>query len=164
MRSGTSADGATAIRLAVPADAPAIARVLAESFAEFKAAITPGALAAATPSADQIEPRFREGPIWVATLRGAIVGTVEGVPRGEALYLRSLAVLPAARGQRLGEALVRQAEEYAVAHGLRRLILGTAAALTGAMRLYEQMGFVRSDDGPHDLFGTPLSAMIKLLD
>lgn len=170
------------IRLAVPGDAPAIARVLAESFAEFQGAYTSGAFAATTPGAEQIEPRFREGPLWVATptpaptpfgvgvhggagvWRGALVGTVSAVPRGEALYIRSLAVLPAARGQRLGEALIRQAEAYAVAHGLRRLFLGTTPVLTGAIRLYERLGFVRSDAGPRDLLGTPLFMMIKELD
>ena len=161
--SATSAPDST-IRLAVPGDALAIARVLAESFAEFQGAYTPGAFAATTPGAEQIEPRFREGPIWVALWPGAMVGTVSVVPKGEALYLRSLAVLPRARGQRLGEALVRQAEAYAMAHGLRRLFLRTTPVLTGAIRLYQHLGFVLSDDGPENLFGTPLFMMIKELD
>jgi hypothetical protein len=41
-----------AIRLAVPADAPAIARVLAEAFAAFQPLYTPQAYAATTPGAE----------------------------------------------------------------------------------------------------------------
>jgi len=152
-----------AIRLAVPGDSPAIARVLAEAFAAFRPLYTPQAYAATTPGADQIVPRFAEGALWVAELDGAIVGTVSVVPRGQALYLRSLAVLPAARGRRLGQALVRQAEAYAAAHGLRRVFLSTTPMLTNAIRLYERLGFVRSGDGPLDLYGTPLFTMLKEL-
>jgi len=151
------------IRLAVPGDSPAIARVLAETFAAFRPLYTPEAFAATTPGAEQIAPRFAEGPLWVAELDGAIVGTVSVVPRGQALYLRSLAVLPAARGRRLGQALVRQAEAYAAAHGLRRVFLSTTPVLTDAIRLYERLGFVRSGDGPFDLYGTPLFTMVKEL-
>lgn len=68
------------------------------------------------------------------SLRVHVVGTVSVVPQGEALYLRSLAVLPRARGRRLGEALVRPAEEYARANGLQRLLLSTTPVLTGAIR------------------------------
>ena len=151
------------IRLATAGDAPAIARVLAEAFAAFKPAYTPEAYAATTPGAEQIVPRLGEGAVWVAEVDGAILGTVSVTPRGDGLYLRSLAVLPAARGRRLGEALVRQAEAYAMARGLRRVFLSTTPVLTEAIRLYERLGFVRSDDGPHDLYGTPLFTMIKEL-
>ncbi len=147
----------------MPSDAPAIAQVLAEAFAEFRPAYTPGGFAATTPGAQEIKLRFGEGPMWVAVREGIIVGTVSAVPKGEALYLRSLAVRPDARGQRLGEALVEQAEEYGVTQGLRCLFLSTTPFLTGAIRLYERVGFVRSEEGPGDLFGTPLFTMRKAL-
>ena len=96
------------IRLALPADASSIAQVLADSFAVYQPVYTPKAFAATTPGRDQIEQRLQEGPVWVAVRQGAVVGTVSVVPRGNALYLRSLAVHPAAQGQRLAEMLVRQ--------------------------------------------------------
>jgi len=93
------------IRLALPADAPAIAQVLAEAFAVFQPLYTPGAFAATTPSAEVIAERFGDGPLWVAEAQGAVVGTASAVVRGDGMYVRSVAVLPAARGQRLGQAL-----------------------------------------------------------
>src|SRR5258707_15872451 len=99
------------VRLALPADAPAIARVLAESFAAYEPMYTPGAFAATTPSASVIEQRFGEGLIWVAERQGAIVGTASAVPKGTELYVRSVAVVPAARGRGGGRAVVRQGGE-----------------------------------------------------
>jgi GNAT superfamily N-acetyltransferase len=104
-----------------------------------------------------------EGPVWVAVRDGAVVGTVSVVPRGESLYLRGMAVLPAARGRGLGEALLSRVEEFAAAHGYERLWLSTTPFLSRAIRLYERAGFRRSDDGPHELFGTPLFTMEKAL-
>jgi putative acetyltransferase len=159
----TTPDANDPIRLAVPADAVDIASVLYESFAEYKPAYAPEAFAATTPGAGIIEQRFREGPIWVALRQGAIVGTVSAVPMDRALYVRSMAVLPAARGQGIAELLLRQLEGYALARNFQRLFLSTTPFLTGAIRLYERMGFQRSDEGPHDLFGTPLFTMVKEL-
>jgi putative acetyltransferase len=157
----TPPDANDPIRLAVPADAAAIASVLYESFAEYKPAYTPAAFAATTPSAGAIEQRFQEGPIWVALRQGAVVGTVSAGPKDRALYVRSLAVLPSARGQGVAELLLRQLEAYALAGRFQRLFLSTTPFLTGAIRLYERMGFQRSGEGPHDLFGTALFTMIK---
>jgi hypothetical protein len=43
------------------------------------------------------------------------------------------------------------------------MALGTTPFLSRAIRLYENLGFKRSDDGPLDLYGTPLFSMIKSL-
>src|SRR5947199_276034 len=93
------------VRAATPSDAASIASVLYHSFVEHKAAYTDEAFAATTPTADQIESRMSEGPVWVALREGAIVGTVSAVPKGQALYVRSMGVLPSARGQGIGELL-----------------------------------------------------------
>jgi ribosomal protein S18 acetylase RimI-like enzyme len=42
---------------------------------------------------------------------------------------------------RLGTALLRQARDWAAAHGLHRLALTVMAHNTRAIRLYERMGF-----------------------
>lgn len=150
------------IRTAAPADAASIAAVLHESFVEYKASYTDEAFAATTPAAGQIQSRMTEGPVWVAVLDGVNVGTVSVVPEGESLYIRGMAVLPSARGHRVGEALLRQVEDFASAHGHRRLYLSTTPFLSRAIRLYERAGFRRTDEGPHDLRGTPLFTMEKL--
>ena len=149
------------IRRAAPADAEAIAAVLREAFAGYRASYTAEGFAATTPAAGQIRSRLDEGPVWVAVRGDSIVGTVSVVPRGESLYVRGMAVLTAARGQRLGEALLRQVEEFAAAQGHGRLYLSTTPFLSRAIRLYERAGFQRNDEGPHDLYGTPLFTMEK---
>ncbi|MBV8858771.1 MAG: GNAT family N-acetyltransferase [Acidobacteria bacterium] len=149
------------IREAAPDDASAIEAVLREAFVEYRASYTAAAFAATTPAAEQIRSRMDEGPVWVAVLGGVIVGTVSVVARGESLYVRGMAVLPAARGRRLGEALLSQVEELASAHEHRRLWLSTTPFLSRAIQLYERAGFRRSDEGPHELFGTPLFTMEK---
>jgi GNAT superfamily N-acetyltransferase len=152
------------IRLAVPEDASSIARVLYESFLEYRSAYTQEAFAATTPAGDQIQQRMKEGPMWIALRDNTIVGTVAAVPEGGRLYIRGMAILPAARGQRVGEFLLRQIESYASERGFKRLYLSTTPFLSRAIRLYEHYGFRHSSEGPHDLFGTPLVTMEKFLE
>lgn len=152
------------VRTAVPEDAPAIAAVLVAAFVEYEPAYTPQALAATTPTSEQIRPRFGEGPVWVALLGEAIVGTVSAVPKGERLYVRSMGVLPTARGHGIGGLLLRHVESFAAEGGYKSLFLSTTPFLAGAIALYERFGFRRSNEGPHDLFGTPLFTMVKDLD
>jgi GNAT superfamily N-acetyltransferase len=96
-------------------------------------------------------------------LDDSVVGTVAAVDRGEELYVRGMAVLPRARGRRVGELLLREVEGHAAALGYSRLSLSTTPFLHRAIRLYERFGFVRSEEGARDLFGTPLFTMAKSL-
>ena len=149
--------------MAEPADAAAVAAALREAFAEYRASYTAEAFAATTPAAEQVRGRMDEGPVWVALRDEVVVGTVSVVPRGESLYVRGMAVLPAARGLKVGETLLRQVEEFAAAHGHRRLYLSTTPFLSRAIRLYERAGFSQTGEGPHDLHGTPLFTMEKVV-
>ena len=153
----------TEIRLAGPDDAPAVAAVLLEAFVEFKALYTDEGFAATTPAGEEILNRLKEGPIWVAVRNDAIVGTASAVRKGERLYVRGMAVLPSERGQRIGELLLECIERYAVQHNCNRLFLSTTPFLTGAIRLYERFGFQRTPENPHDLFGTPLFTMERII-
>lgn len=149
--------------LAKADDAAAIASVLRESFLEYESSYTPAGFAATTPTSEQLQRRWYEGPVWIALRDGTIVGTVSVVLQGAALYVRSMAVLPAARGQRVGELLLDEVERFAAAQGYARLFLSTTPFLARAIRLYENSGFQRSGDGLQDLFGTPLFTMVKIL-
>ncbi len=151
------------IRRALPEDAPAIAVVLYESFVDYKALYTEEGFAATTPCKEQIEFRMREGPVWLASCDGTIVGTVSAVARGKVLYIRGMAVLPAARGSGAGSALLKQVESWAAAEGATRIFLSTTPFLESAIRVYEKFGFRRTNDGPFDLFGTTLFTMEKSL-
>jgi ribosomal protein S18 acetylase RimI-like enzyme len=154
------------IRIATAHEAPQIAAVLLAAFEEYRSAYTPAAFAATTPTSDEIQRRIRmnEGPVWVAVLHGVIVGTVSAVPKGESVYVRSMAALPSARGQGIGERLLRALESFAFAYGARRLFLSTTPFLASAIRLYEHLGFRTTAEGPHELFGTPLVTMAKTLE
>src|SRR5262249_48215731 len=151
-------------RMAEPDDAMAIASVLHESFVEYKSLYTREGFAATTPTRDQIHARMKEGPVWVALQGDKIIGTVSAIHKAEALYIRGMAILPGARGLRIGALLLRQIERFASEQGCKRLSLSTTPFLSRAIRLYEQYGFKRSTDGPHDLFGTPLLTMEKALE
>ena len=99
----------------------------------------------------------------MALLDGTIVGTVSAVEQPESVYVRGMAVLPPARGQRIGELLMGQIESFAASRRCRRLSLSTTPFLNRAIALYEQLGFTRTAEGPHDLFGTPLFTLEKWL-
>ncbi len=151
------------IREAGAEDAAAIAAVLYASFVEYEALYTRGGFAATALNEEQVRVRMREGPVWLA-LRGAMaVGTVAGAIRERSAYMRGMAVLPAARGWRVGNRLVEQVEEWSAGEGCSRIFLSTTPFLSAAIRLYERMGFRRTEDGEHDLFGTPLFTMEKYL-
>ena len=150
-----------AIRLAGPDDAPAIAALLLQSFAEYEPFYTAEGFKATTPSSQEVLNRMNEGPVWIAIHDGAIVGTASVVTKGESLYVRGMAVLPSARGQRTGQLLLEHIERYAAEQNCRRLFLSTTPFLNRAIQLYEHFGFRRSPEGPHDLFGTPLFTMAK---
>ena len=100
----------------------------------------------------------------MALYKNTIVGTASAIPKGESLYVRGMAVLPAARGQHIGESLLEHIEHYGVEYNCKRLFLNTTPFLDRAIRLYERFGFRRTEEGPHDLFGTPLFAMEKILE
>ncbi len=137
--------------------------MLGESFVEYRSLYTDQGYAATTPESETIKKRFAEGRIWVALLDERIVGTVSVVAEGESLYVRSMAIVPAARGSRIGERLLAEVERFAVAHNWRRLFLSTTPFLHRAIRLYEKFGFERTGEPPHNLYGTPLVTMSKTL-
>jgi putative acetyltransferase len=151
------------VRRAELDDAPAIAEVLHQSFVEFKALYTEGGFAATALSAEQVVSRMGEGPVWVALREDVVLGTVAAVVKDESVYIRGMAVLPRARGSGVGAQLLQQVEAWTRHEGYNRLFLSTTPFLDSAIRLYEQFGFRRIGSELHDLFGTPLFTMEKLL-
>src|SRR5688572_25662294 len=151
------------VRNAIVDESPAIASVLKQAFAGYEPLYTPAAFAATTPTSLQIQQRWHEGPVWVAIRKDNIVGTVSAVPKIPDLYVRSMAVLPTATDQGIGGQLLDEIERFALDHHYKSLFLSTTPFLKEAIRLYGRFGFQRSDNGPHDLFGTPLFTMIKSL-
>src|SRR6266850_5980 len=109
------------MRLAQLTDAEAIAALRLAAFIEYKPLYTDDGFAATTPTNEQILDRMQEGPIWIVLFQQSIVSTLSVFLKDSELYLRGMAVLPAARGQRVGELLLKRAEDFAIVHGCRRL-------------------------------------------
>ena len=129
------------IRRAVPGDEEAIASLIYEAFAPFESGYTAEAFEYTTPKADQIRPRFEEGPIWIAELDGEAVGTVSGMADAGRFYIRSMAIKPSAQRGGIGQKLLDALEAYAREAGFEKLYLYTTFVLPGAKRLYEKNGF-----------------------
>jgi mycothiol synthase len=153
---------APVIALASSEHADAMAAILLDAFREFEPLYTPGGFRATTLTAAEIAARLPEGPAWIATIDGKPVGTVAAVRQGEEVYVRSMAVIPDARGGGVASALLDAVTRFALASGARRMRLSTTLFLLGAIHLYERAGFQRLPGGL-DLHGTPLFAMTKHL-
>jgi GNAT superfamily N-acetyltransferase len=151
------------IRRAQLEDAAVISSVLFKAFEEFQSLYSEHGFAITTPKPERVMIRIWEGPVWVAVKDGAVVGTVSAVVKPEAVYVRGMAVLPNARGSGAGTCLMRELEEWASGERHLRLFLSTTPFLKSAIRLYERLGFRRTIEGPHELFGTPLFTMEKKL-
>ena len=151
------------IRVATLDESSAIESVLRQTFSEYESLYTPAAFAATTPTASQIEQRWTEGPVWVAVQNKDIVGTVAAVPKPSGFYIRSMAVLPSVRGHGIARKLLKEIENFAMDQRYERLFLSTTPFLHDAIRLYKHFGFVRTSDGPYELYGTPLFTMEKFL-
>jgi ribosomal protein S18 acetylase RimI-like enzyme len=163
MMSDPEAIGSILVREAHINESLAIASILRRAFLEYEPLYTPSAFAATTPTSDQIQKRWGEGPVWVAVQNENLVGTVAAMSKQNGLYIRSMAVLPYARGQGIAVRLLNVVESFAVSNQHKRLFLSTTPFLTRSIRLYESCGFQRSNEGPQDLFGTPLFTLAKQL-
>jgi ribosomal protein S18 acetylase RimI-like enzyme len=94
---------------------------------------------------------------WLALRAGAPIGSVASFqpperPADECVLV-GMWVAPAARGQGVGERLVRAVLDDAAARGRARVLLDVAHENAPARALYERMGFVptgRTDAMPHD--------------
>jgi GNAT superfamily N-acetyltransferase len=154
---------ACAVRRASKDDSAAVAALLLEAFDGYRPLYTAAAFAATTPTADQILQRWDEGPVWIALQDDRPAGTVSAVPRGDSLYMRSMAVHPVSRGSGCGRLLLAAVEDFARQNGHARLELSTTPFLSLAIRLYERAGFTPAAGGARDLAGTPLFTMEKIL-
>src|SRR5205085_10625092 len=90
------------IRRANVNDAPPLSEVLEKAFIEYRPLYTPKGYAATAIGPDEMLERISEGPVWVASLDGELVGTVAAVPKDDGLYVRGMGVVPTARGKRIG--------------------------------------------------------------
>jgi ribosomal protein S18 acetylase RimI-like enzyme len=97
---------------------------------------------------------------------GAPVGCVYLEPKGKRLYLSTLAVAPAAQGQRVGRQLLAAAEAYARQHGCTRVLMSVLSARPELLAWYERHGYQRtgkSEAFPATIeFGRPRQPLVLL--
>jgi hypothetical protein len=88
--------------------------------------------------------RYRE-PVGDASPHGPIaVGTIQGLSSDGWGAIQNLGIDPAHRGKGLGSLLLSKAAQGFRGAGLERMHLEVTTENTGAVRLYERLGFKRS--------------------
>lgn len=84
------------------------------------------------------------GEFWVIEQQNQIVGTSAYYPikRGnQAVEIRKMYLLPAARGMGLGKYLLHQLESAIAQKGYQQIWIETASVLAEAVKLYETSGY-----------------------
>ncbi|MCL6562027.1 MAG: GNAT family N-acetyltransferase [Firmicutes bacterium] len=134
------------VERAVPADAEGIVGVLAAVGAEGRYIANEGPIWSAEQQRQvilQADPHLQL--ILVVRAGSQVVGTLEMIRgawhknRHTATF--GMALLPAWRGRRLGERLVREAEAWASAEGIAKISLAVFASNQPALRLYHRLGY-----------------------
>ena len=131
-----------------------IERLTLTAYAEYATIMAPSAWAGLNRAVVTALSSGEEAERIVAEQAGTLVGSVMLYPAevnayrgltGRATWpeLRLLAVLPEARGRGVGMALVNECVQRARRAGATALGLHTSDSMQVAMRMYEQMGFVR---------------------
>ena len=160
-------------RDARPPELAAVAELTRRAYAQYATIMTPAAwvgLRTAIEGALAAQNRAALGIACIVAERArAIVGSVflyapasnayggEG-PRAACPEVRLLAVAPEARGQGVGEALMRECMRRARDSGANELGLHTSHSMQAAMRMYQRMGFERARE--HD-FQPPGAELVE---
>ena len=91
------------------------------------------------------KPGFLATATWLIAGPEGYIGTVQGVlDRGPIGAIQNIGVVPAYRGQGLGQALIRKALDGFRQAGLRRVYLEVTAENSSAVQLYRNVGFRRA--------------------
>ena len=84
------------------------------------------------------------GEFWVIEQQGIVVGTAAYYPiqrEPNAVEIRKMYLVPAARGQGLGRWLLQELEAAIAARGVEQIWIETASVLQEAVKLYETNGY-----------------------
>ena len=158
----TTATGQNAVlvvRDAVPADYPAIRDIVLVAYRQYAELIAPDIFSAYLADLLDLDTHARHGRLFVveADHRVCAFGawypdaSVQGVglPPGWASG-RALAVHPAARGNGAARALLSAGERLAREAGAPVLAFHTVSFMTGAISLYERLGYRRAPEFDFD--------------
>ncbi|MEM7508205.1 MAG: GNAT family N-acetyltransferase [Pseudomonadota bacterium] len=123
------------IRLAEPADAPALTRIARAAFAEYEAEIGQ----VPPPALQDFPTDIAAGRVWIS---GAPPDTYAvAFEKGNLWFLENIAVAPDAQGRGLGRKMIAFAEDEGRRRGHDRIALYTNAKMTGNLALYPALGY-----------------------
>jgi ribosomal protein S18 acetylase RimI-like enzyme len=154
--SNTRAASRLQLRDAQPGELETVSSLLAEVYGEFRPHFPTEAWELYLGEIVDVRSRLADSELIVAEDEGRLIGTVgfypdasrsalERWPAGWA-SIRALAVLTAARGQGVGEALARECLLRTRQRGARAVGLHTNPFMEAATRLYERLGFRRAPE------------------
>ena len=154
------AHGASLVRDAVPADYPAIRRVILAAYRQYADLIARDIFSPYLADVLDLDQHARHGRLLVVEADGRILGfgayypdaSVQGFgwPPGWASG-RALAVDPSARGHGVARALLAVGERLAREAGAPVYAFHTASFMTGAIALYERLGYHRAPEFDFDM-------------
>lgn len=135
----------TSVRLATPADLPAIREVVGAAYARYLDRMDRPPAPMLADYAAEVE----SGRLWVTG--EPVTGLIELAEHGDRLHVANVAVHPSAQGAGLGRRLLEFAEEQARQRGLDRLDLYTNEVMTENQAIYARLGYRetgrRTEDG-----------------
>ena len=133
------------IRLAEPADVPAVAAVIDAAYAHYIPIIG----RRPRPMDDDHAARISRAQTYLLEDDNGPAGVISIAPRDGAMHVFNLALDPKAQGQGHSKRLLDGAEARARSLGFDRLTLYTHALMTRNRAIYAHLGFteIRIDDG-----------------
>ena len=160
------------VRDAVPADYPAIRRVIIAAYRQYDDLIARDIFTPYLADLLDLDTHARHGHLLVAEADGQVSGFGAFYPDASAQGLgwppgwaggRALAVHPAARGHGVARALLAACERLARESGAPVFAFHTASFMTGAIALYERLGYRRAP-GVRLRHGRPLQPVRRRAD
>jgi len=133
-------DRGETVRLALPAEAGACAGLIAAAFAAWIPVIgrVPG------PMADDPAVRITAGQCWVLPWNDSLAGVLVLEEKPNEIWLDTIAIDPALRGQGHGRHLIAFAEAEAQRRGHARLRLYTHVLMATNRALYARLGYAET--------------------
>jgi GNAT superfamily N-acetyltransferase len=159
------------IRDAVPQEHEALADVVMTAYGDFEAYIDDEFKAGFAAEVPQLmDDEHTE--VILAELGGEAVGSITFYPDGrfydedvpaDWACLRTLAVLPSARGRGVGRALMNECLDRARSLGRTRMLLHTIPFMSAAIGLHESLGFQRAPELDVEYAGVTVIAYLMEL-
>jgi ribosomal protein S18 acetylase RimI-like enzyme len=147
----------TTLRLATPADAPAITALTEAAYAKYIPLIG----RKPQPMTVDYARMAAEHPIWLLYLDNELAGLLALKLEPETLLIYSVAVRPDLQGRGLGRRLLALAEEQALKAGYRQIRLYTNEHFVSNIELYRRVGYQETRREAY--LGTHLVHMAKKL-